>query len=835
MKKLIIKGVTVLLAFLAGMGFMHYTTYMGNRDMTAVMAEATLPVAYAEQDGQVYNEMHGYVREMDGSYMKESILGLSEDHRLGIALEKYNAQIEDISYEVRSLDMSRLIESKEHLTALDDGKYLHLELDFKDLLDMGEKYLLTLKVQTEEHEQVYYYSQITYLGTNTIRECVDFIMDFHEAALEKNHTYLGVYLEPDMAIMDGKDLGYVNIYSRTGPVSWGDMQVEKVTEPMIRFTGLDSDVVSLVMDYQLRNTETDEIYNVSEAFQVRYTRSRIYLNAYERTADKVFTVGNQMVEDGHISLGIQSSELNYKKNEDETVVGFVQQGQLWSYDFSQNRLSRVYGFQDEEDDRGDYEAHDFRILDVEDSGSMNFLVFGYMNRGQYEGRCGILLCHYDALMNTVEEQYFLESSASYQVVKEELGSLASTNGEGKAWLSYKGMILQIGLLDCTVQVLAENISEDHLKMSSSGRLAAWTDEKATSISLLNMRNGIVNQITTQSGEMLRALGFMEEDFIYGTARPEDVQVDMAGQETFPMYRVIIRDHSGNAVREFNYGSKGKYVTDVSIVENRIDLSCVERTADGSYAEALPEPITYTSEPANSQLILETVSDDVKRNEYRFSYKGNIKNGSMKRPKVKLVLFENDRTLDLENPGRENWYAWSYNGTAAGYEKLSDAILKAHEGMGKVWKDGWQCVWERSNRAVRKQLGGFEEPEMLDMTGSSIAQCMQLLFRQEQVYMDVQASLDSGLAVWEIFEQELGERSCVIPGCSLDMAKYYVSEGAPVMGITDTGEAVLIVGYDSLNILYYEPGQTTLQKMGNKDSAAMFEAAGNLFYTYLPSL
>ncbi|MBR5509020.1 MAG: hypothetical protein IKV59_03095 [Lachnospiraceae bacterium] len=833
MKKWIIKCATILLAFIAGMGFMHYTTYMGNRDMTAVMAEATLPVVYAERDGQMYNEMRGYVQEMDGSHMKESILGLSEEHELLIAIEKYNAHIEAVSYEVRSLDMDRLIQSGENLTAQDDGKYLHLNLDFQDLLDRGEKYLLILKVQTEEHEQIFYYSQITYLGSNYVQECVDFIMQFHQAALEKNHSLLGIYLEPDTTLMDGKNLGYVNIHSRTGPVSWGDMQVEKVSEPRIRFTGLDGDVVSLVMDYELRNKETEEIYEVSESFQVRYAKTRMYMNAYERTANKIFEVGDQLVEDGKIAFGIQGSNLHYKKNEEETVVGFVQQGQLWCYDFSQNRLSHVYGFQDEKDDRGDYDAHDFRILQVEDSGSTDFLVYGYMNRGQYEGMSGILLCHYDALMNTVEEQYFLPSDRPYQVVKEELGKLASTNGEGKAWLSYRGMILQINLTDCTVQVLEENVSEDHLQMSQSGRLTAWTDADAKNISLLNMRNGIVNQITTKSGEALRVLGFMEEDFIYGAAKREDMGIDQAGREIMPMYRVIIRDHSGNAVREFDYGSKGKYVTGVSIVENRIDLSCVQLTAGGNYVDERPEPITYTSEPVDEHLRLTVVSDDVKRNEYHFVYQGTMRNGSMKQPKVKLVLFENNRTLQLEHEGRENWYAWSYDGAARGYEGLSEAIQNAHEGMGKVWKNGWKCCWERTNRVTRKQISGFDDLDALDLQGSSLAQCIQLLLRQKQIYVNVQEKLDAGEAVWEILQQELGDSSCVIPGCSLDMVKYFVSKGIPVMGMTDTGKAVLIVGYDTMNIIYYEPGQTVLQKMGNKDSSTMFAQAGNLFYTYLP--
>ena len=52
MKKWIIRYGTVLLCFLAGIGVMSYATRMGNRDMTTTLAGATLPVAFAERDGQ---------------------------------------------------------------------------------------------------------------------------------------------------------------------------------------------------------------------------------------------------------------------------------------------------------------------------------------------------------------------------------------------------------------------------------------------------------------------------------------------------------------------------------------------------------------------------------------------------------------------------------------------------------------------------------------------------------------------------------------------------------------------------------------------------------------
>lgn len=101
MKKKLIQYVSVLLSFLAGLFLTSYLTQVGNRDMTTSMAEAVLPVLYAETEGTLYNEMHGYRTDMDGGYMKDSVIAVQEDHVLKLALEKYNAQITDTSYEVK--------------------------------------------------------------------------------------------------------------------------------------------------------------------------------------------------------------------------------------------------------------------------------------------------------------------------------------------------------------------------------------------------------------------------------------------------------------------------------------------------------------------------------------------------------------------------------------------------------------------------------------------------------------------------------------------------------------------------------------------------------------
>lgn len=91
--------------------------------------------------------------------------------------------------------------------------------------------------------------------------------------------------------------------------------------------------------------------------------------------------------------------------------------------------------------------------------------------------------------------------------------------------------------------------------------------------------------------------------------------------------------------------------------NRIDLACVAKASDGSWQEALSEPITYTSETHTNLLKLSTVYDEVRRNEYVLTYGGNIRKGSMKQPNVRLVLYEGSRIVDAGDASVKQYLAY----------------------------------------------------------------------------------------------------------------------------------------------------------------------------------
>ena len=46
---------------------------------------------------------------------------------------------------------------------------------------------------------------------------------------------------------------------------------------------------------------------------------------------------------------------------------------------------------------------------------MDFVLYGYMNRGQYEGKVGTAVYHYSAEQNVVEEKFFLSSTKAFEI------------------------------------------------------------------------------------------------------------------------------------------------------------------------------------------------------------------------------------------------------------------------------------------------------------------------------------------------------------------------------------------------------------------------------------
>ncbi len=326
MKKGMIKLLVLAGVFLLGVIVFGELTNDSNEDLTTEMADATLPVVSffmkGEGENQEVNELRGYTKEMQSVYMRDAITTVSSDRLLPLQVQTYDTKIDEISYEIRSLDASRLIaDSKVEVYEEKKGR-IKAELTIQNLLEENEEYLFIIKLKSGG-DTIYYYTRIMEETVCHTKECVDFAMSFHEKTFDVDEAReLATYLEPN-ASGDNSNLHKVDIHSSLKQVAWADFKGERLTTPVPSLKEVNDSYTVVVLDYLVASIGINgemEYYNVEEYYRVRYTNDRMYLLNYERTMNQIFRAENESFYNNYIQLGIRDSEVEFASNEKGNIV-----------------------------------------------------------------------------------------------------------------------------------------------------------------------------------------------------------------------------------------------------------------------------------------------------------------------------------------------------------------------------------------------------------------------------------------------------------------------------------------------------------------------------------
>ncbi|MDE6905215.1 MAG: hypothetical protein K2P76_09835 [Lachnospiraceae bacterium] len=842
MKKGMIKLLVLAGVFLLGVIVFGELTNHSNEDLTTEMADATLPVVSffmgGEGESQEVNELRGYTNEMQPVYMRDAITTVSSDRRLPLQVQTYDKKIDEISFEIRSLDASRLIADSRVEDYEEKKGRIKAELTIQNLLEENQEYLFIIKLKSGG-QTICYYTRIMEETVCHTKECVDFAMSFHEKTFDPDKAReLATYLEPN-ASGDNSTLHKVDIHSSLKQVAWADFKGERLTTPVPSVKEANDSYTVVILDYLVASIGINgemEYYNVEEYYRIRYTSDRMYLLNYERTMNQIFRAENESFYNNYIQLGIRDSEVEFASNEKGNIVSFVQEGELWSYNESSNQLSQVFSFIGNEgiDKRENYGEHDIKIINIDETGSVNFVVYGYMNCGSHEGQVGICVYHYDSIANTTEEELFIPSTSSYQVMRADLGQLMYENAQGIFFIMLSGTVYRIDLSTMEVKEYITGLSQGDYAISESHKYFAWTEKDSqgmgSEIHLIDLDTGERKEISTGGDSYLKALGFMQEDFVYGIARKEDVLKDLTGNITFPMYKVCIMD-SSTAEQLKEYEKPGYYVSDIEIWDYIMYLNRIQFNGM-AYVEASQDTIMNREGDSATIVDIHSTVTEVKQTQIQLSMVDMVKEASPKILTPKEVVFENNREIGLKSEEvKDNYYAYARGDVLTVTDNLKSAVSTANEKMGVVIGEQQQYIWKRARKSQQEALEISVGTE--DAGGSSIAQCVSAMLERESVNIEVAALIGQGKTPKEILETTMeGVTALDLTGCSLEEVLYYISLGNPVFAMKSDTDAVLVAGYDSLNVILYHPLDSSMEKMGMEDAGEMFENAGNVFLGYL---
>ena len=836
MKKAISKLAACIVVFIITIFVSSGIYNKGNEELTTSMAQASLPLVHITTGEIAYNYLHGLKQEMDGSFFRDTITPLGDGRTLRFVVEKYGNEINGISFEVRSIDGTRLVEKTEISDYDDRGDSIYANITIKDLIEQGVEYnwILMLKVGDDT---IRYYTRIIDGEEYHVNEKLNFVKDFHDKTFDKERAKdLAMYMEPNTR-GDNTTLSHVDIHCSLKQVTWADLNVSQISGLQIVISEIETQTASIRMSYRVQTIEgrKRDQYNVVEFFRIRYTPDRTYLLDYERSMNQIFDPDADVYGSNKIMLGIRDSEVQMMESDGGSNLAFVNGNQLFCYHAADKKLAYLFSFYDGDDPRSNYGNHDIKILNVDETENVRFMVYGYMNRGMHEGSIGVQVCEYNGMLNTVEELIFIPYDKAYATLKTDMEQLSYINRNGIFYIYLDGSILAINLMDRMCEEIAQNLQQGSFQVSDTNRMLVWQNSAdsydCTKLILMDLNTGETQEIEASGDGRILPLGFIEEDLIYGVAQYEDIRMDFSGSVTFPMNQVYIQDENGQILK--TYSRENIYVTDASVEENLITLTRVVKQEDGSYSAAPDDQIVNNLVEESGYNSSEVVVTQTYEKIVQLVLRNAMETKKPKNTMPLQVLFEGSRELEVEveNPV-SRYYVYGRYGIDGTFTHEAEAINLAYSISGTVVNQNGDYIWKRTTRSTRNQIMAITGKQRSEGS-SDLAVCLETILEFCGSIKNVQPMLDRGKTVRQILEENINGATVLdLRGVSLDAILYYVNQDIPVLVSLDDDSAMLVIGFNELNVVVMNPETGSVYKVGMNDATNLFRQSGNRFITYL---
>lgn len=833
MKEKVKRAGILTFVFLIAVIVFSFLTNQGNADMTADMGGATLPRIQIVSGEYEINPLAGYVSEMNVGKMRSTITPVDFQSGITLRIEEGVLPIKALTYEVCSSDGKEILYKEKRKEIGEEPSLTFPGLELAD-----REAILKLTLHTEKQD-IYYYTRIcTKEGTDS-DACLAFAERFHNMTFGKeNAESIAAYLENGTEDDETENLQKVTIHSDAEHLTWGELRPQIKGEVSRSIKEISGNYMTIVYDYEVEcagEQDETEVYQIREYLKVRYAEGTEYLLDYERTMEQELDASGNVLDNNGILLGIAKEELPYMANEAGTIVSFVQAGELWNYNQSQDALSLVFSFADSEgyDIRNLYKEHEIQIVSVNEQGDTTFKVIGYMNRGEHEGEVGTAIYFFDIEKNFVEEKAFIPDHISSEILLKEQEQLVYYNEQQEVLYAMKeGTLYKVDLEKGKKEALVENLEKDQYVSSKDGRLLAYQTvsslENAEEVKVLDFVTGKERTVTCSSGEFIRPLGFISEDFVYGIGRKEDAGAFVTGEHVCPMYKLEIRDTDNEVVKI--YQADQVYVTGVTVEEKMLILDRVVKN-ESVYTAVAKDYITSNEEVEKSNISVETYTSDEKERQVRIKYESGISDKKPKLLKPKQVLFENPVLIPFEEEEEDEVFYTYGKGKLLGiYASAADAIRQANENQGLVVSESQKYVWERGNRSLVYDIAGVDFSPYQE--GNTLAAALNRLFAYEGKTVDAAGEMAAGKKPIEIFQEQFPGNVLDLHGCSPEELCYILGKGTPIIAMTDLNNAVLLIGYNDSMITYVKPDTGEKVSVPYEELEALTVASGNTYLGYL---
>ncbi len=828
-KKLVMWGTFVLVFLLSIIGSYKFIN-RNSQNMTIELGAPSLPIVNMVIGVENYNTLYGHTTDMLAGEVAEYIYPMNEERNIHGRISTFGENIKEIRYEVRNQDGSRLIESGTITYAETSSGILDFETKLKDLITRGEQYLLSITLDTEQKQNIHYYTRFVYGNEYDIDAQIDFVKAFHEKTFDKkNVTEIASYMEPDNSA-DNSTLAYVNIHSTAKQVVWDGLPVEPMSEPDIQITYLQDNYGAYMLDYYAVGTvdEKTEYYHVVEKYLVSSYGEKLYLLDYERTADTLFNYEEDVYHNDKIYLSIQNNRIPVTESDDGSMAAFVVNSTLYYYDDLENDINYVYGFFENvnSDKRSMHFEHDIKVLQIDGAGSAYFAVYGYINRGAHEGKTGIALYYYDGQSKLIEEVGFYESIHSAAYVMQEVEQLSFLSREGIFYFVVEGNVVSYDIINhkVTTEIPYEQyetlfISDDH---------SCLVVEEAAESTFWYLETGYKRPISASEGSNVIPQGFIGNDFVYGVFEKGNKLLNSDGTYAHYMQEIRIQSAGGEVLKQ--YSPEQAYISGCKIQGNQVLIELIS-LSDGAVETMSQEQIVANKNDGSQYNTIVSAITNTCQKIQQIQLKNKMDLDTLKHQKAKEVYGEFAGEITVDTEGGKAYYAVHSPWEIVDFDvSAGKAVVQADALQGFAIDETGTTMWEKASTVTKNQIMAIElESTTAERNSKEI--CLDIMLRQIGSPKDVATELKSGKSCQQILSAEGDYVFMDITGSSLEGMLYYTNQDIPIMVLYEDGEAILITGFNQFNIVVMDPANGKLGYMSRSDAKEMLGETNHQVFTY----
>lgn len=749
-------GALIVLAIAAAIVFMimsHRKKVEEAEVKYEAMTAASLPTIEFEFAGHDVNLLRGYTDEQDLNYIRRSEYVLQDTFDIPVKIHLYGNEISSVSYRVIDNENESLIQDStaDVFSVKDDVLRCTFRID--NLIEDGKEYIMHITLVEGNDRTVHYYTRVIKDARTSIAGQIELALKFNDCLYKANDDEAEAFIMSALATNywynDNTDFSDITLYSSMSGITWGTMKMSKYTQPKIEILEVDGEIGHVLMSYIATRKESGkaEYYFVSEYYRLRVTESYEYVLDYERTVDQLFDpLGADAIGTKSAKLGVISDKnINMMCNRAQTLSCFVANNTLWAMETDTKTLKKIFTFsQGINDDRGNYDQHDIRIIKVSDEGDIQFVVFGYMNAGLHEGKVGIGLYIYHVDTQEVEEEVFIPAALPYEILKTAVGDLFYLNGQNNLYVMMGRYLYKLVPENDVAELVTDSLIEDTYIIHAEDRIIAWQNEgkinDATGITVLDMETEESYEVVADSGCAVKVLGFLNAELVYGQGTKGNTYLDPDENEKLLMTDMYVINDKLQIQTVVSSGDG--FFTGAVDEYNRVTLNKVAKRSSENNTEETSEYVpsddyTLFANELDAYPAMEYYSDfeEVKRTVYFVLFADSTTSaGELKINQEAKVMFTDERTIDIlnifEDSGR--YYVYAKGRVISLEEDAADAIILAYDQRGLVLSSDGRLFYRRGLIPDSVELSGvsldlayqrIEQEKLINVTGISLTEAM----------------------------------------------------------------------------------------------------------------